>query len=412
MTDRVPGMWGPLVADVRGRRDEIVELARSLVSIPSDQPAHDERAVVEALRDAAAALDLPAGEIHAALPGRPNLLIRLPGHEPGPSILLNGHVDTKPPGNRDLWPADPWDARVEDGLLHGLGSADMKGAVAAMVHAAAGLRRHRLPVRGELLLAFTADEEADGVLGLAHLVQRAGLRPDAAIIGEPSGLLRSFDTLPVGSRGFVGFRLVARGTRVHSALADRLPRRTAIASLARAIDRLPQLVDFGGPWPAPFEAGPTLSVATSLSAGVAAGIVPDVALATGDVRTVPGQSRDAVIAALQVALRRARDEAGGDLDVTLEPDPEDWPATLIDPALPLVGALSMAAAAVVGRTPEIGAFPGATEAHVLDALGIPCVPAFGPGMLARAHVPAESVPVDDLASAAVIYALAVAALLG
>ena len=401
-----------LRARAASRREAIIALARRLVAIPSDFPSHDERAVVDAILEEAALLGLPAGEIHAASPGRPNLVFRLRGPDAGPSILLNGHVDTKPPGDRALWPNDPWDPRLVDGSLHGLGSADMKGCLASMLHAADVLRLADLPRRGELLLAFTADEEAEGVVGLAHLVHAADLHPDAAVIGEPSGLERGFDVLPLGSRGFVGFTLVARGERIHSALADRLRARGAVSSLARVIDRLPSIVDFGGPWPFPFADGPTLSIATSLAAGVAPGIIPDVATATGDVRTVSGQTGESVIAAIRRAIMSLREEAGGDLDVEVVPDAVDWPASSIAPDLPLVRALASAATTVIGRPPTPGAFPGATEAHVLDSLGIPCVPAFGPGLLRKAHVPGESVPIDDLVAAAGIYALALADLLG
>ena len=400
-----------IVARVRDRRPAIVDLARRLIAIPSDFPAHDEREVMAAIASEATLLGLPPGTVYAERSERPNVLFRLPGAEPGPSILLTGHVDTKPAGDRALWPADPWEPRLSDGVLHGLGSTDMKGAVAAMLHAAAALRDLGLPRRGELLLAFTADEEADGLLGLGVLVPAAGLRPTAAVIGEPSGVQRSFDTLSVGSRGFVGFTLIARGRRIHSALADGLVTRTAIASLARAIDRLPSMVDFGGPWSDPFARGPTLSIATSLSAGVAPGIVPDIASASGDVRTVPGQSSASVVGALERAVAWVRDEAGGDLDIEVVPDPEDWPATVIPRDLPLVQALMSATERVIGTPPAIAAFPGATEAHVLDRLGIPCVPAFGPGLLRSAHIPGESVLVDDLVAAGAIYAVAVATLL-
>jgi acetylornithine deacetylase/succinyl-diaminopimelate desuccinylase-like protein len=401
-----------LRATLAGRREAIIELACRLVAIRSDSPAHDEREVVATLQAAAESLGLPGSEIHAAIPERPNLLLRLRGPRPGPAILLNGHVDTKPAGDPALWPADPWQPVLHDGSLHGLGAADMKGAVAAMLHAAAALHDHGLPARGELLLALTADEEGDGELGLAALMPRTGLRIDAALIGEPCGRERSFDTLPLGSRGFLGFTLVARGERIHSALSDRMARRSAIGALARAVDRLPAAVDFGGPWPEPFAAGPTLSVATSLDAGVAPGVVPGTATAAGDVRTVPGQSRASVIAALEAGIGRVRAEAGGDLDVVVRADPEDWPATSIDPSLPLVRALATATNRVTGTPPMPGVFPGATEAHVLDRLGVPCVPAFGPGLLRSAHVPAESIRVDDIVAAAEIYALAVADLLG
>jgi acetylornithine deacetylase/succinyl-diaminopimelate desuccinylase-like protein len=395
-----------------GRRDAIVGLAARLVSIPSHWPSHGEDAVVDALQDAAVALRLPRGKLWAAAPNRPNLLIRLASGSPGPVLLLNGHTDTKPPGDPRDWPADPLVPRLDHGILHGLGVADMKGALAAMLHAAAAIREAGLPRRGELLLAFTADEESAGTAGLAHLLRVAGVRPDMAIIGEPSGIASSFDTLCLGSRGFFGFTLRARGPRIHSALSDRLERRTAIAALARAIDRLPEMVDFRIAPSFPFLDGPTITVATSLTAGVAAGVDPGLAEAVGDVRTVPGLTRERVTGAIRAALDRIRAEDGGDLDVELVPDDEDWPWTAIEADEPVVLALERAARRVLGRSPTPGAFPGATEAHSLAALGIPCVPAFGPGLLRHAHVPGEQVAVEDLAAAAAIYALTAVDVLG
>ena len=92
-------------------------------------------------------------------------------------------------------------------------------------------------------------------------------------------------------------------------------------------------------------------------------------------------------------------------------EPEDWPASEIDPAEPIVAVFAAATERVLGRPPELAIFPGATEAHAFAARSIPCLPAFGPGRLASAHVPDESVPLEDIAAAARIYALAVAAYL-
>jgi succinyl-diaminopimelate desuccinylase len=400
-----------LLAAISAGEPAILDLAARLVETPSDWPAHDERAVVRALQRAGAAMELPRGEIVATTARRPNLLIRLGAHRPGPSLLLVGHTDTKPAGDVSDWAADPYRARVHDGMLHGLGAADMKGGLAAMLHAAAAARSVGLPRRGELVLAFTADEEASGTLGLAALMA-AGLRTDFAVIGEPSGLATSFDTLPLGSRGYVGFTLRARGPRIHSALSDRIDGSTAIAALVRVLDGLPRAVDFGVEPAVPFGSGLTFNPATWLEAGVASGIDPAIATARGDVRTIPGMTRESVGASILAGLERLGAGPGGDLDVELELDPEDWPASTIDPASPVVAALERAAARVLGRTPALGAFPGASEAHVLAAHGVACIPAFGPGLLRVAHVPGEHVPVADLTAAASIYALLVGELLG
>jgi acetylornithine deacetylase/succinyl-diaminopimelate desuccinylase-like protein len=89
-------------------------------------------------------------------------------------------------------------------------------------------------------------------------------------------------------------------------------------------------------------------------------------------------------------------------------DPVDWPASEVDPAASIVTLLADATERVTGRRPGPVDFPGATEAHVLTGMGIPTVPAFGPGLLESAHVPGESVTIDDLRAAVGIYARAAA----
>lgn len=397
------------------RASAIEELASALVRIPSDAPAHDERGVVAALRSAAVDLGLPAGEIVAAVPERPNLVIRVGDPGAGRRLVLNGHTDTKPAGDPGSWPGDPWAGDVRAGRLHGLGAADMKGALAAMLHAAAALHGAGLPARGELVLVFSADEEASGVLGLEHVLRTTGLRADAAVIGEPSGIESAFDGLAVGSRGFYGFTLRATGRRIHSALAGAAAARPlAVPALVRAVERLPGLVDLGaGPSPT-FPLGPSLTF-TGLTAGVAAGILPDDALARGEVRTVPGMTHEGISRALRAALARVASEDGvangASSPVSLEADAEDWPASAIDQAEPIVAVLAEAGREVLGALPRARIFPGATEAHAFTSRGIPCVAAFGPGLLADAHVPGESVALSDLHGAAAIYALAAAAFL-
>jgi acetylornithine deacetylase/succinyl-diaminopimelate desuccinylase-like protein len=284
----------------------------------------------------------------------------------------------------------------------------MKGALAAMLHAAGALAAEGLPARGELVLIFSADEEGSGMLGLAHVLAATGLSADAAVIGEPSGIDGPFDRLAIGARGFHGFTLRAAGRRIHSGLAGTASASPeAIRALVRAADRLPTVVDFGRRPNAGFPLGPSVAI-TGLAAGIAPGILPDEAVAQGEVRTIPGMTRAGTDRALRAALAAIHDDAGRPLAVEVESEPEDWPASSIDPGESIVAALADATAVIVGRAPELSIFPGATEAHVFAARGIPCVPAFGPGRLAAAHVPDESVALEDIFAAARIYALAIA----
>ena len=83
------------------------------------------------------------------------------------------------------------------------------------------------------------------------------------------------------------------------------------------------------------------------------------------------------------------------------------PATEISPDEPIVGILQAAAGEVLGMEPRLDAFPGATDApHFQLTAGIPCVAAFGPGLLPRAHSPNEYMAAESVAQAARIYALA------
>ena len=121
------------------RRDELLRFVTELVRTPSPNPPGDERAVVEVILAEMGRLGLTGAEIVAKEPHRPNVILRLPGRGGGPTLMLAGHTDTKPVGERSSWATDPLDPVVVDGKLCGLGATDMKGAVAAMVYAAAAL---------------------------------------------------------------------------------------------------------------------------------------------------------------------------------------------------------------------------------------------------------------------------------
>jgi acetylornithine deacetylase len=114
------------------------------------------------------------------------LVGRLAGRSQGPSLLLNAHVDVVPPGDPDAWTTDPFGGRVEGGTLYGRGACDMKGGLVAALAAVRALRRARVPLGGDVLVACVQGEE-DGGLGTFAMLRR-GWRADACVIPEPTGL--------------------------------------------------------------------------------------------------------------------------------------------------------------------------------------------------------------------------------
>jgi acetylornithine deacetylase len=400
----------PLAGDVWGfvadRDDEILDFARDLIRTPSPNPPGDERAVADLVTQRLHDLGVDDVVRLGAVDTRPNLIVRVPGSRPGKTLMLSGHLDTKPAGDMEAWETDPWDPIVRDGMLIGLGSGDMKAAVAGMVYAAAALRRAG-GFPGELVVVFTADEEAGSIVGSKWLAENGHLSADVAVIGEPSGITHEWQAIHLISRGAALFKVRVSGTQMHSSISDRIKGINATVEMARLIDRMDrELKDYLSYEPHPLcPTGPTVNVGVMAEAGVFYGVYPGRAEFACDLRTIPGMTEEV----LRSDIQRFLDDAMAD-----DPDLHAelvWeimvPATEISPDEPVVAALRSAATDVLGTAPDLDAFPGATDApHFQLTAGVPCVAAFGPGMLPRAHSPNEYMAADGAAKAAKVYALA------
>lgn len=387
------------------RADEILEFTCDLIRTPSVNPPGDEVAVSAVIMDRLAHLGVTEAEIAACEPHRPNVMAHVTGASPGRTLMLSGHIDTKPPGDMAEWKTDPFEPTIVDGKLIGLGSGDMKAAVAAMVYAAAALKDlGEFP--GKLSLALTADEENGSRVGSKWLAAEGYIDADVCVIGEPAGVHEEWESIHLVSRGAALFKVIVSGTQMHSSISDQLPAVNAtlkMAELALKMQReLREYLTFDEHPYCRF--GPTVNVGVTASSGVTYGVYPGRAEFATDVRTVPGMTEEQV----QADVQRFLDDA-------MAADPElnavlDWylmvGATEIDGAHPVVRALADASATVLGRAPRLDAFPGATDAaYIQVAAGVPCIASFGPGMLPHAHSPNESMNATGAAEAAMIYTL-------
>ncbi len=147
-----------------GLTQEATELLSELLRFNTVNPPGNERSAQEYL----AKLLSEAGfecELLGAQPQRPNLVARLRGVEPGPTLCYLGHVDTVL-ADAEEWTHGPFSGEVHDGYIWGRGALDMKSQVAAEIAAAAGLAREGWrPPRGDLLIVTVVDEETGGELG-------------------------------------------------------------------------------------------------------------------------------------------------------------------------------------------------------------------------------------------------------
>ncbi len=394
-----------LLAYLEEREGEILQFARDLIAVPSPNPPGDERAVAELVASRLADLGVTEVRRAGAEEKRPNLIAQVDGDEEGPTLMLSGHIDTKPAGDMEAWETDPWDPVVRGEDLIGLGSGDMKAAVAGIVYAMGAIAAH--PGRpGRLTAVFTADEEAGSALGAQWLAENGLLEAHAAIIGEPAGVEKEWESLHLVSRGACLLKVTVRGTQMHSSISDRIKGVNATVKMAGLIQRMDrELLSYLTYEPHPLCPAPTVNVGVMVSGGVFFGVYPGRGEFACDIRTLPGMTEEEMRADIERFLAAAKaDDPELDAELTLV---GMVPATEISAGDPVVGTLLSAARDVLGETPRLDAFPGATDApHFQLTAGIPCVAAFGPGMLPRAHSPNEYLSADGPALAAKIYALA------
>ncbi|WP_186100870.1 M20/M25/M40 family metallo-hydrolase, partial [Burkholderia gladioli] len=182
---------------------------------------------------------------------------------------------------------------IRDGRLHGRGSTDMKGGMAAMTIAALELQRDAARLQGDLLLTFSAAENSN-CLGARRLLADghfAGV--GALLISEPTGN-RAFVT----EKGALWIRATAHGEYGHNAFSEHRggDRGNAIVRLARYLD---QAHDLRLAAPAHRHVGaPTINIGT-IRGGLSTPLIPAQASADIDVRLVPGQSPESVIEAFR-----------------------------------------------------------------------------------------------------------------
>lgn len=379
---------------------DVLDLTRRLVATDSQNPGTGEREIVAYLQDVCATLGLPHRVVEPVA-GRPNLIVTV-DRGPGRHLALSGHVDTKPVGDAlDQWHTDPFELTVVDGDAYGLGSSDMKGAVAAMLLA---MRRFADDgPSGSLSLVLTADEEQGSAAGAQALFAGDDLPEiDAMVICEPSGITEPWEALHLASRGICCFEVDVRTTQGHSGLSSTLGRNAVLvaADLVRAFESFRPTVSAPGQVPCEVTVNPGMIA----QGGVAFGTWPGRCTVGIELRLAPGMDRDVVRTEIQDVVDKVVGEDAR-AQVRYRPGSLGWmPAVELDPGHDVVAATQRAARRALGGELAIRGYPGGTDAsYFMREAGIPTVTSLGPGWLSVAHGPNERVGVRQLSQAVDLY---------
>ena len=384
-------------------RATILPLARSLIGIPS--VSGDEARIMSWLSEWCRDLDLDVSEF-ARDESRPNLVISLGDPAAGPTLVMNGHLDTVPVSDPDQWRTDPFDPVVsEDGRrLFGRGASDMKASVGVMLAIMELFRDQDL--QGCLQAHIVSDEEQGGQFGTIVLMDAIanGIlpKPTYCLIGEKSDL-----KVRNAERGILGMRVRVFGRASHTAAA-RVTGVNAIALAARAILALEGDIERYHP----SVGKPVISI-NQIHGGVAHNVVPGECVFTIDRRLIPGETRESVVDEITEILMNVAAVEEGRFKYTLEVDPDArfMPPNITEAESPLVRSVWDATRNVLGKEPEFFVqWAGATDGSYYRQVGIDTV-GMGPGG-ENAHGANEAVFIDDLVAQAKIYTQTIEHLLG
>jgi acetylornithine deacetylase/succinyl-diaminopimelate desuccinylase family protein len=383
-------------------RDEIVKIASDLIAIPS--VSGDERAIMDFVEAWARERGLDV-QIVSKDPARPNLVISIGDAGSGPTIAMNGHLDVVPVSDPDAWKTGPFTPVVSaDGVrLYGRGSSDMKSSTGVMLYLLDLLKD--APLNGRLQAHIVSDEETSGMYGTIHLIDevKAGRlpKPDFVFIGEKSDL-----KVRNAERGIFALNITFHGRASHTAAA-RVTGINAIAKAAKGVLALEGDIDKFHP----AVGKPVISINT-IAAGVAHNVVPGECMITVDRRTIPGETRESVMAEIRAKLEAIAAKDAEFKDTIVEDPHGDYiAANITDENSPLVRAMQAAIRRVTALDPEyFVAWAGATDGRFYRQAGIDTV-GYGPGGEA-AHGANEAVFIADLVTQAKVYSETIGGLLG
>jgi acetylornithine deacetylase/succinyl-diaminopimelate desuccinylase-like protein len=219
---------------------EITTILRKLIRINTVNPPGNELEAATYLNDILSSEGFDCEIINSA-PERANLITRLSGKEGKPSLLLLSHLDVVG-ANKKEWSVDPFEGIIKDGYVWGRGALDMKSMTAIETMVLILLKRNNVALRGNLILAATADEEKGGLNGVNYLMENYRDKISADyVINEGGGVgifinNKTLFTIQNAEKGIIWFRVKTKGIPGHGSMPDK--NNSAILLMNKVIDKL------------------------------------------------------------------------------------------------------------------------------------------------------------------------------
>ncbi|MEM7631439.1 MAG: succinyl-diaminopimelate desuccinylase [Pseudomonadota bacterium] len=329
-----------------------VRLTADLVRCPSVTPA--DAGALDVLHDVLS--DAGFDCAWADRGGIRNLFARWGDKGHARTFGFNGHTDVVPVGVEADWTHEPFSADVQDGVMYGRGTTDMKSGVAAFAAAAVDFVRDT-PPDGAVILAITGDEEGDatdGTTALLDYMSEAQEAMSVCLVGESTCPDRMGEMIKIGRRGSITAWFTVTGVQGHSAYPHRA--NNPLPPLMRLMDQLAtHELDQGTEH---FDAS-TLAIVTVDTGNNATNVIPAQAHATVNIRFNDAHSGDSLAAWLGAQADAVATAYGVEIDMRVKVSGESF----LTPPGPLSDLVAAAVEAETGVTPVLSTTGGTSDAR-------------------------------------------------
>jgi len=392
---------------IEAHADDLVRITQDLVRIPSVNPPGNYKEMVEKMVELYEAeglrpmiLQAPRDEVEAlglTWP-RPNVVALAKGSEGKPVFCLDAHMDVVGPGDESQWTYPPFSGEFVNDRVYGRGAEDTKGHLAIQIIVYRALQEVGIPLKGDLLLTATVDDEIGQWPGMGFLIER-GLKekglplPDYHVVGEPTGI----DLLGCLARGRLWYEFILKGRSAHGGNpSEGINAIEKAIDLANAVRRMKLHSD-------PLMGATTLNIGI-LQGGEAINIVPSRCKITFDIR--PARKKE-VIKELMDQILRDLQEKDPNFVVESMRLLNDRQTGGIGPDHPFVQKVREITREITGKevipTGNMDGYSSLGNAYWTSQAGVAAI-MYGGGAFSRAHSVDEYITVDELVETAKVFA--------
>ncbi|OFZ23260.1 MAG: selenium metabolism hydrolase [Bdellovibrionales bacterium RIFOXYA1_FULL_36_14] len=319
-------------------------------------------------------------------------------------IAMDAHIDTVGVGDKNSWQWDPYEGKLENGIIYGRGASDQEAGMASMVYGAKIIKELKLEDDYTLWITGTVQEEdCDGLCWQYILKEKIIDKPEVVVITEPTNL-----NIYRGHRGRMEIGVTTNGVSCHGSAPER--GKNAVYMMAKVVNEIEKLNErikhdeFLG------KGSVTVSYIECNTPSLCA--VPDRAYIHLDRRLTQGETRESAVAEVKDAIQRAQIEASVEVlkystpsytGLVYEID-KYYPTWVLPENHVVCKAAVKNYKDVLGITPKVDKWTFSTNGvATMGTMGVPTI-GFGPAHEIHAHAISDQVPVEHLVKACAWYA--------